>query len=244
MDKKLHSVSPESGPNSNLDLTPQLAQSSSAFLFEPKNIVPFETALGWQKNFLKNLIEEPFSPQAVWLLEHFSCFTMGRGSDKKNLLFEENNSPLPVFSIERGGEVTHHMPGQIVGYLVLNLSLHKKDLSWYLRELEQVLIDVLDLLGIEGKRVDGLTGVWCEDKKVGSIGIGCKRWVTQHGFSLNVDCDLIGFEKIIPCGLDKVKVGKLSDWIPGIKVCDVKPLLRESVKRRFKLNWEKIYQSL
>ena len=110
--------------------------------------------------------------------------------------------------------------------------------------MEQVLIDVLDLLGIEGKRVDGLTGVWCEDKKVGSIGIGCKRWVTQHGFSLNVDCDLIGFEKIIPCGLDKVKVGKLSDWIPGIKVCDVTPLLRESVKRRFKLNWEKINQSL
>ena len=132
------------------------------------------------------------------------------------------------------------MPGQIVGYLVLNLSLHKKDLSWYLRELEQVLIDALDLLGIEGKRVDGLTGVWCEDKKVGSIGIGCKRWVTQHGFSLNVDCDLIGFEKIIPCGLDKVKLGKLSDWIPGIKVCDVRPLLRESVIRRFKLNWVNI----
>ena len=100
-------------------------------------------------------------------------------------------------------------------------------------------IDVLDLLGIEGKRVDGLTGVWCENKKVGSIGIGCKRWVTQHGFSLNVDCDLIGFEHIIPCGLNKVKIGKISDLMPGIKVCDVKPLLRESVKRRFKLNWEK-----
>ena len=68
--------------------------------------------------------------------------------------------------------------------------------------------------------------------------------MTQHGFSLNVDCDLIGYKKIIPCGLDKVKLGKLSDWIPGIKVCDVTPLLRESVKRRFKLNWEKINQSL
>ena len=116
----------------------------------------------------------------------------------------------------------------------------RQDLSWYLRELEQVLIDALHLLGLEGKRVDGLTGVWYEDKKVGSIGIGCKRWVTQHGFSLNVDCDLIGFEKIIPCGLNKVKIGKLNDWIPGIKVCDVKPLLRESLKRRFKLNWENI----
>ena len=240
MNKKLHSVSPESGPNSNLYLTPQLEQFSSAFLFEPKNIVPFDVALRWQKNFQKSLIEKPFSPQAVWLLEHFSCYTIGRGGDKKNLLFEENKSPLPVFRIERGGEVTHHMPGQIVGYLVFNLSLHKKDLSWYLRELEQVIIDVLHLLGIDGKRINGLTGVWCDDKKVGSIGIGCKRWVTQHGFSLNVDCDLIGFEKIIPCGLDKVKLGKLSDWIPGIKVCDVKPLLRESVKKRFKLNWERI----
>ena len=238
MNKKLHFVSPESGPNSNLSLTPQLAQFSSAFLFEPEKIVPFENALCWQKNFQKSLIEKPFSPQAVWLLEHFSCYTIGRGSDKKNLLFNENKSSLPVFQIERGGEVTHHIPGQIVGYLVLNLSLHKKDLSWYLRELEQVLIDVLHLLGIEGKRVEGLTGVWCEGKKVGSIGIGCKRWVTQHGFSLNVDCNLIGFEQIIPCGLNNVKLGKLSDWIPGIKVCDVKPLLRESVKRRFKLNWE------
>ena len=240
MNKKLHSVSPESGPNSNLDLTSQLAQASSAFLFEPKNIVPFETALVWQKNFQKSLIQQPFSPQAVWFLEHLSCYTLGRGSDTKNLLFEENKCSLPVFRIERGGEVTHHMPGQIVGYLVFNLSFHKKDLSWYLRELEQVLIDVLESLGIKGKRVNGLTGVWCEDKKVGSIGIGCKRWVTQHGFSLNVDCDLIGFEKIIPWGLDKVELGKLSDWIPGIKVCDVEPLLRESVKRRFKLKWENI----
>ena len=240
MNKKLHFVSPELGPNSNLELTPQLAQTSSAFLFEPKNIVPFETALVWQKDFQKSLIEKPFSPQAVWFLEHFPCYTIGRGSDKKNLLFEENKSTVPVFRIERGGEVTHHLPGQIVGYLVINLSLQKKDLSWYLRELEQVLIDVLDVLGIDGKRVDGLTGVWCEDKKLGSIGIGCKRWITQHGFSLNVDCDLIGFEKIIPCGLDNVKLGKLSDWIPGIKVCDVKALLRESVQRRFKLNWENI----
>jgi len=240
MNKKLHFVSPELGPNSNLELTPQLAQTSSAFLFEPKNIVPFETALVWQKDFQKSLIAKPFSPQAVWFLEHFPCYTIGRGSDKKNLLFEENKSTVPVFRIERGGEVTHHLPGQIVGYLVINLSLQKKDLSWYLRELEQVLIDVLDVLGIDGKRVDGLTGVWCEDKKLGSIGIGCKRWITQHGFSLNVDCDLIGFEKIIPCGLDNVKLGKLSDWIPGIKVCDVKALLRESVKRRFKLNWENI----
>ena len=231
-------------PNSNLDLTSQLAHTSSAFLFEPKNIVPFETALGWQKNFQKSLIAKPLSPQAVWLLEHFPCYTIGRGSDTKNLLFEENGSQAPVFRIERGGEVTHHMPGQIVGYQVFNLSLHKKDLAWYLRELEQVLIDVLSLLEIDGKRLNGLTGVWCEDKKVGSIGIGCKRWITQHGFSLNVDCDLIGFEKIIPCGLENVKIGKLSDWIPGIKVCDVKPLLRESVKRRFKLNWEKINQSL
>ena len=240
MNKKLHFVSPELGPNSNLELTPQLVQTSSAFLFEPKNIVPFETALVWQKDFQKSLIEKPFSPQAVWFLEHFPCYTIGRGSDKKNLLFEENKSTVPVFRIERGGEVTHHLPGQIVGYLVINLSLQKKDLSWYLRELEQVLIDVLDVLGIDGKRVDGLTGVWCEDKKLGSIGIGCKRWITQHGFSLNVDCDLIGFEKIIPCGLDNVKLGKLSDWIPGIKVCDVKALLRESVKRRFKLNWENV----
>ena len=240
MNKKLHSVPPGLGLSSNLDLTPQFAQTSSAFLFEPKNIVPYQTALVWQKDFRQSLIEKPLTPQAVWLLQHFSCYTIGRGSDKKNLLFDENKSPVPLFKIQRGGEVTHHMPGQIVGYLVFNLNLYKKDLSWYLRELEQVLIDALNLLGIEGERVDGLTGVWCYGQKVGSIGIGCKRWVTHHGFSLNVDCDLIGFDKIIPCGLNKVKMGKLSDWIPGVKVCDVQPLLRESLKNRFKLKWENV----
>ena len=208
MNKKLHSVSPESGPNSNLDLTPQIVQTSSAFLFEPKDIVHFEIALDWQKKFQKSLIEKPFSPQAVWLLQHFPCYTIGRGSDKKNLLFDENKSSEPLFKIDRGGEVTHHMPGQIVGYLVLNLNNYKKDLSWYLRELEQVLIDVLNLLGIDGERVEGLTGIWCKGQKIASIGIGCKRWVTKHGFSLNVDCDLIGFEKIIPCGLNQVRLSK------------------------------------
>ena len=240
MNKKLHSVSPELWPNSNLDLTHQIAQTSSAFLFEPKNIVPFETALSWQKNFQKSLIAQPFSPQAVWLLQHFSCYTIGRGGDRKNILFNESQSSIPLFQIERGGEVTHHVQGQIVGYLVLNLNLYKKDLGWYLSELEEVIIDVLKLLGIKGERIKGLTGVWYRGKKVGSIGIGCKRWITQHGFSLNVDCDLLGFEKIIPCGLNNVKLGKLSDWIPGIKVCDVQPLLRESIRNRFKLKWENI----
>ncbi len=238
MNKKLHSFSREPGPDYNLDLTPQLVQTSSAFLFEPERIVPFDLALNWQKDFQKTLMDKPFSPQAVWLLQHESCYTLGRGSDKKNLLFDEENSPAPLYRIDRGGEVTHHVPGQIVGYFVLDLNLFKKDLFWYLRELEQVLIDVLGLLGLEGQRVNGLTGVWCKGFKVGSIGIGCKRWVTQHGFSLNVDCDLIGFQRIIPCGLDKQKIGRLNDFIPDIKVCDVQPLVRESVKRRFKLNWE------
>ena len=137
MNKKLHSFSQEPGPDSNLDLTPQLVQTSSAFLFEPERIVPFDVALNWQKDFQRTLMERPFSPQAVWLLQHEPCYTLGRGSDKKNLLFDEINSPAPLYRIDRGGEVTHHAPGQIVGYFVLDLNLFKKDLLTYYNDENQ-----------------------------------------------------------------------------------------------------------
>ncbi len=185
------------------------------------------------------MIERPFLPHSVWLLQHSSCYTLGRGSDNKNLYFEENNAPFPLYRIDRGGEVTHHLPGQLVGYLVINLNRYETDLNWYLRTLEEVLIDVLDSLGLKGERMSGLTGVWCKGFKVGSIGIGCKRWVTQHGFSLNVDCDLSGFNAIVPCGLNNVKVGRLNYWIPSLTVSNVQPLIRESIQKKFGLNWKK-----
>ena len=106
-----------------------------------------------------------------------------------------------VFNVERGGDITFHGPGQIVGYPILDLHRYKKSVSWYMRSLEQVIIDTLALFGIEAELKDGLTGVWVGDEKIGAQGVRISRWVTMHGFALNVNTDLTYFGGIIPCGI-------------------------------------------
>ncbi len=214
------------------------ADDFSSFLFEPKELVLFEHAWNWQKKTRAYLIKKNSASQAVWLLQHHPCYTIGRGGDGKFLLFDISDPPLPLYRVDRGGQVTHHLPGQIVVYLVLDLRRYKTDLHWYLRKLEQVLIDVLVELGLSGKRIKGLTGVWIENLKVGSIGVGCSRWITQHGFSLNINCDLIGFEEIVPCGLSDSQVGRLDQWVPGLSVEDVQPLIKRSLRKHFGFIWK------
>lgn len=203
------------------------------FLFEPKYLVPYEVAWDWQRDWQKSLIFGLRTTSAVWALQHPNCYTLGRGATESNLLFDLNLPPYPVFRIDRGGEVTQHLPGQLVVYPVIDLSLYKKDLNWYLRQLEQVLIDALLCLGLKGERIEGLTGLWLENYKVGSIGVGCRRWITQHGLSLNVNCNLEGFERIIPCGISGHSIQSLDFWIPGIKVSDVQPLVTKCLGTRF-----------
>jgi lipoyl(octanoyl) transferase len=106
-----------------------------------------------------------------------------------------------------------------------------------LRQLELVVIDVLRDLGLQGECLPGLTGVWVGRCKVAAIGVGCRRWITQHGLALNVDCELQGFAEITPCGLVGHQVGRLCDWMPGLRVSDVQPLLRQSLAARFHLAW-------
>ena len=124
------------------------------------------------------------SLEAVWLLQHPPCYTLGRGASDQHLLFDPSDPPAPLHRIDRGGEVTHHMPGQLVAYPVLDLRRRRCDLHWYLRELEQVVLDVLSQLGLCGERVEGMTGVWLDGRKVAAIGVGCRRWITQHGLAL------------------------------------------------------------
>ncbi len=186
---------------------------------------------------MEKLVLDPSSAQAVWLLEHCFCYTIGRGGNKENLLFDINKSSSDFYCINRGGDVTCHLQGQLVVYLVLDLRRYRTDLHWYLRELEQVVIDLLKMLDLNGERIDGLTGVWCKGFKVASIGVGCRRWITQHGFALNVNCELSGFKDILPCGLSSSKVGKLNDLIPGLTVQEVKPLIKDCLCKRFGLNW-------
>jgi lipoyl(octanoyl) transferase len=209
--------------------------SSDAILLESLGPVAFEQAWQQQRQQQQRLLADPGGPAAVLLLEHQPCYTLGRGGDPAFLRFDPAHPPHPLFRIDRGGEVTHHCPGQLVLYPVLNLQHHGADLHHYLRSLEQVVLDVLAALGLAGERSSGQTGVWLEGRKVAAIGVGARRWISQHGVALNVDCDLAGFAAIVPCGIADRPVGRLVDWIPGLSCAAVRPLLLQAVAVRFGL---------
>ena len=209
--------------------------SSDAILLEPLGPVAFEQAWQQQRQQQQRLLSDPGGPAAVLLLEHQPCYTLGRGGNPAFLRFDPANPPHPLFRIDRGGEVTHHCPGQLVLYPVLNLQHHGADLHHYLRSLEQVVLDVLAALGLAGERSSGQTGVWLEGRKVAAIGVGARRWISQHGVALNVDCDLAGFAAIVPCGIADRPVGRLVDWIPGLSCASVRPLLLHALAVRFGL---------
>ena len=203
--------------------------------------MPFQQAWDLQRRWQERLLLDSATgadAEAVWLLQHPRCFTLGRGASEDHLLFDPEHPPAPLHRIDRGGEVTHHAPGQLVAYPVLDLRRRRTDLHWYLRQLEQVVIDVLQALGLQGERIEGLTGVWLDQRKVAAIGVGCRRWITQHGLALNVTCDLEGFRSVVPCGLKGRSVGRLRDWIPDLEIEIVQSLLRDALAARFDLIWQ------
>jgi lipoyl(octanoyl) transferase len=206
-----------------------------AILFEFERLVPFERAWHAQRQLQQRLLLQPEGPDAVILLQHEACYTLGRGADPGFLRFDPANPPLPLHRIDRGGEVTHHCPGQLVLYPVLNLQRHGADLHLYLRRLEQVGIDLLAEYGLAAERLAGLTGVWVEGRKLAAIGVGARRWISQHGLALNVDCDLAGFSRVVPCGLADRPVGRLLDWRPQLTVAAVAPRLLAVFADRFGL---------
>ncbi|MEB3319894.1 MAG: lipoyl(octanoyl) transferase LipB [Cyanobium sp.] len=217
-------------------MAPQLdAILFEAILFEARRPLPF--SVGWQaqRRLQERLLADPAGPDALLLLEHEPCYTIGRGGSERYLRFDVTSPPLPLLRIDRGGEVTHHAPGQLVLYPVLNLQRHGGDLHRYLRELEQVVIDVLAGLGLEAERMPGLTGVWHRGHKLAAIGVGARRWITQHGLALNVDCDLQGFGAIVPCGIADRPVGRLSDWRPGLTAAALRVPLLQAFAARFRL---------
>jgi lipoyl(octanoyl) transferase len=187
-----------------------------------RDLVSYSLAWDWQKKLLQERIDNPELNDALILLEHPPVYTLGQGASLKFVNFDTDISSFEVYRVERGGEVTYHCPGQLVGYPILNLRYYRQDLHWYLRQLEEVLIGVLAVYGLKGDRISGLTGVWVAGVKVGAIGIKVSRWVTMHGFALNVCPDLTGFEQIVPCGIADKAVGSMAQWIPGIKLEEVR----------------------
>ena len=147
--------------------------------------------------------------ETLFLLEHEPVYTIGRRLDKSSL-GNASYLPHPVFEINRGGQATYHGPGQLVGYPILDLKKRGKDLHIFLRSLETAVIRLVGSFGVEAEFCDGKTGVWVQNRKIASIGIGVRRWITMHGFALNVSSDLTGFLSITPCGLAGVRMTSLS----------------------------------
>jgi lipoyl(octanoyl) transferase len=166
-------------------------------------LAPYGEALEWQRRLAQGRIAGTLSHDMLLLLEHPPVITLGRTAHAAHLLRPEG---IDVFEVERGGDVTFHGPGQLVGYPILDLTNYKQDLHWYLRTLEQALIAALAELDIPAATNPGYTGVWTRGKKIASLGVHVKQWVTWHGFALNVTTDLTYFERIVPCGIQGVEM--------------------------------------
>ncbi len=180
--------------------------------------IDYQSAWIWQKSLQQERIKDPKIADALVMLEHPPVYTLGTGSSLEFLKFDHLQTEYELYRVERGGEVTYHCPGQIVVYPILNLRYYQQDLHWYLRQLEEVVIQVLALHNLTGERIDGLTGVWVEGRKIAAVGIKVSRWITMHGFALNVCPDLSGFDRIIPCGIADRSVGSMAEFIPDINL--------------------------
>lgn len=201
-----------------------------------QELVPYSVAWDWQRLLLQERVNNPSLDDVLILLEHPPVYTLGQGASLEFLKFDPTKTNWDVYRVERGGEVTYHCPGCLVGYPILNLQNYRKDLHWYLRQLEEVLIRVLAVYGLKGERHPGLTGVWLEGIKVAAIGIKVSRWITMHGFALNVCPDLTGFERIVPCGISDKPVGSLAQWIPEINVEQVRGRMAAAFAEVFGVN--------
>ncbi len=163
----------------------------------------YEQGLDLQNRIVEAVLDGS-GPETLILLEHEPVFTIGRTRDRTSL-GDAPHLPFPVFETNRGGQATYHGPGQLVGYPILDLNIRGRDLHRYLRFLEGFLIELCGHYGVEAGRVEGLTGVWVGNRKIASLGVGVKRWVTMHGFALNVTREsLVPFHAITPCGIQGV----------------------------------------
>lgn len=197
---------------------------------------PYAPILAWQRR-RQHAIAEGTAGHALLMLEHEPTITLGRNTDAAHLLHTREHydaQGIAVVEVERGGDVTYHGPGQCVAYPILSLVTWRLSVGWYLRNLEQVVIDVLDHYGLQGERIEGLTGVWVNGAKVAALGVGIHRWVTIHGLALNIDPDMSHFGLIVPCGIADRPVTSLAKLLgkPPAQN-EVRALLREAFAVRF-----------
>jgi lipoate-protein ligase B len=168
-------------------------------------LVDYKTAWDFQKNIF-NLVKSNCLDSALILCQHYPVITLGRKSDLRNILSSEQELKgrgIEIYETERAGDVTYHGPGQLTVYPIFNLNYLKKDIHWFLRKLEEIIIEILSYFRVKGERIPGFTGVWVGKQKIASIGIAIRDWITFHGLSINIKKnDLENFRLIRPCGMD------------------------------------------
>ena len=194
---------------------------------------PYREVWDLQKKMHKDRINSKINDTLIFV-EHESVYTLGKNANKDHLLQNKDDS-IDVFDIERGGDITYHGPGQLVVYPILDLTNYKKSVSWYMRKLEQVTIDLLSEYDIKATRSKGLTGVWVGDEKIAAQGVKISRWVTMHGFSINVNTNLDFYDSIIPCGIFDRGVTSISEILGRlIDMNQIKMVIIEKFNNNFK----------
>jgi len=216
--------------DSSSDQTPRICR------WEALGLVAYQTAWDYQRSLVTARMADPMLEDVLLLLEHPPVYTLGTGSTQNFLKFDPENAPYEIHRIERGGEVTYHCPGQLVAYPILNLRYYQQDLHWYLRQLEEVILQVLQRYGLPAERLSGLTGVWVKGHKIAAIGIKVSRWITMHGFAINVCPDLTGFTRIVPCGIADKPVGSLAQFLPAITIKQVQNDIVRSFAQVFQVS--------
>ncbi len=215
----------------------------TCLLYQSDRPIPYLTAWQWQKELVderKQARREGRDlPDVLLLLEHPAVYTLGQGSSLEFLKFNPDDPDIECHRIERGGEVTHHAIGQLVAYPILNLEHHQRDLHWYLRQLEEVIIQVLASYDVKSQRIQGLTGVWIDQagqyQKIAQVGIKVSQWITMHGFALNVCMDLSGFDRIVPCGISNCQVCNLNQFAINVDFEQVKKAIAQTFAEIFNL---------
>jgi lipoyl(octanoyl) transferase len=202
--------------------------NSRALTYCNLDLIDYKEAWDIQKHTFELRHQKKIS-DILFLLEHPHTYTLGKIADEKNLVSSNKyltDNKISVYNIDRGGDITYHGPGQIVGYPIIDLTEWKKDAHKYLRALEEVIIKTCGQFGIKGIRDPKYTGVWIEDRKIAAIGIKLSKWITMHGFAFNINTDLSLFTGIIPCGISDKEVTSLQkELLHEVSIAEVKKVI-------------------
>ena len=199
-------------------------------------VVDYDAALALQRETLTARLAGSVG-DTLLMMEHPHVYTLGRGADERFIIGD--SAGAPIRRVSRGGQVTYHGPGQLIGYPILKLEGRDRDVTKYLRMLEAAMIDALAKFGIDAGRRDAMTGVWVGARKIASIGVGLRRWVTWHGFALNVATDLSYFDSIVPCGIEGCRMTSVCELANrAVSMEEFAAAMRESFARVF--NYDEI----